>query len=504
MEKILRSYALTMERNMSTIKRLHLNKVLLALLVLMVAIVGALLFVFLGSSSVTHSVVLTDDGYVPSSLTIKVGDKIRFESNRGEMHWPASNAHPSHLIYPEFDPLEPIKASGSWEFTFKKPGVWKFHDHLAPLYKGEVNVTDQNGETVATDCNSRENVALMQKCWQDMLAANLRSKGLDSTFELLAKIYETEPDFAPACHSSLHALGETGYAEFAAGREVKLTEKSAYCAFGFYHGFMEALLQDTGDPTIAQKFCESVRYELAGRASNAAGHCYHGIGHGMVDGEEERFTGSVEAIITKPLALCRSITDDERLVLRCATGVFNSLAIAYFDPRYGVSPNKEDPFDVCKMQTDKTYKTACYYEMNTLIMRLSDGDLLKSARYIDTLSEPEYDQYAVEAIASYAAYYDIYENTPLDYDGTAQFCLSLGGRKMPCIQGFVAGLLEHGKPGVEYREAFNFCEVERFSEEEKTFCFERLQGLASTMYTKEKSAEVCSLIDKRYKTTCSI
>ncbi len=501
MEEILRGHAFALERDMLTIKT-HIDKRLLAISAFMAAIVGSLLFIFFRPSSTTYSVMLTDEGYVPSALTIKAGDKIRFESERGEMHWPASNAHPSHLIYPEFDPLEPVAASSSWTFTFDKPGVWKFHDHLAPLYKGEVTVTDRNGNVVATDCDNRENVASMQKCWQDMLSANLKSKGLDSTFELLAKIYDTEPDFAPSCHGSLHTLGETGYAEFAAGREVKLTEKSAYCAFGFYHGFMEALLQDTGDPKIAQRFCESVRYELAGKASNAAGHCYHGIGHGMVDGEEERFTGSVEAIITKPLALCRSITDDERLVLRCATGVFNSLAIAYFDPRYKISPNKEDPFEVCKAQTDKTYKTACYYEMNTLVMRLSDGDLLKSAPFIAKLSEPEYDAIAVESTASYAAYYDIYEDTALDYDGTARFCSSLGRLKMPCIQGFVGGLLEHGRPGVEYKEAFKFCGVDELSGEEKAFCFERLQELASTMYTEEKSAEVCSLVDKRYKTTC--
>ncbi len=489
---------------MSKIKRLHIHKGLLSLVLFMVVVVGVLSFSYFDSPSALHLVVLTDDGYVPNTLQIKVGDKIRFVSERGEMHWPASNAHPSHLIYPEFDPLEPVAAGEAWEFTFKKPGSWKFHDHLAPLYKGEVIVTDKNGKAVAQDCDAQDNVALMQKCWQDMLAANLKSKGLDSTFELLAQIYETEPDFAPACHSGLHSLGEEGYKEFAAGREVKLTEKSAYCAFGFYHGFMEALLQDTGDPKLAQKFCESVRYELAGKASNAAGHCYHGIGHGMVDGEEERFTGSVEAIISRPLALCRSITENENLVLRCATGVFNSLAIAYFDPRYGVSPNKEDPFDVCKALTDKTYKKACYYEMNTLIMRLSDGDLLKSAQYIAKLTETDYDEFAVESIASYAAYYDIYKETPLDYDGTAQFCLSLDHLKLPCIQGFVAGLLEHGKPGVEYKEAFAFCEGSGLSEDEKSFCFKRLQDLSSTMYTKEKSKEVCLLIDKRYNVPCNI
>lgn len=85
---------------------------------------------------------LTANGFVPAESTIKAGETVTFVTDLGKQFWPASNLHPTHLLYPEFDPKQPIAPNASWSFTFTKAGSWKFHDHLAPYYTGTINVSE--------------------------------------------------------------------------------------------------------------------------------------------------------------------------------------------------------------------------------------------------------------------------------------------------------------------------------------------------------------------------
>ena len=94
------------------------------------------------ATGVMHEIVLTDDGYVPKESTITVGDTVVFRNETDHPFWPASNLHPSHRDYPEFDPREPVLADETWSFTFGQVGEWKFHDHLAPYYTGVIVVSE--------------------------------------------------------------------------------------------------------------------------------------------------------------------------------------------------------------------------------------------------------------------------------------------------------------------------------------------------------------------------
>ena len=58
-----------------------------------------------------------------------------------DFHWPASNIHPTHALYSEFDSLKPIVQGESWTFTFTKTRKWNFHDHLRANKGGIVIVT---------------------------------------------------------------------------------------------------------------------------------------------------------------------------------------------------------------------------------------------------------------------------------------------------------------------------------------------------------------------------
>ena len=87
-------------------------------------------------------ITLTKDGFKPSEVTIAKGTTVLFKTTTGNLYWPASNLHPSHLIYAELDPQEPISPADTWSFTFDKAGEWKFHDHLSPYFTGTITVTE--------------------------------------------------------------------------------------------------------------------------------------------------------------------------------------------------------------------------------------------------------------------------------------------------------------------------------------------------------------------------
>ncbi len=78
--------------------------------------------------------------FSPSTVSVKNGDIIIFKNNSKVDFWPASNPHPLHTDYPEFDPKKPVGAGKTFEFKFIKVGTWKFHDHLNPAVRGVVVV----------------------------------------------------------------------------------------------------------------------------------------------------------------------------------------------------------------------------------------------------------------------------------------------------------------------------------------------------------------------------
>jgi len=81
-------------------------------------------------------------GFEPSSLTVEKGTTVIFRNDELKDRWPASDPHPAHDMYPEFDPKVPIKSADQWLFVFDKVGEWKFHDHLYPEFQGTIKVVE--------------------------------------------------------------------------------------------------------------------------------------------------------------------------------------------------------------------------------------------------------------------------------------------------------------------------------------------------------------------------
>jgi len=94
---------------------------------------------------------ITDDGFVPETLCVRRGASIHFRNETKERRWPASNLHPTHTVYSEFDPKQALASGVSWEFVFERPGIWEFHDHLSPFMTGTILVMEDGRATAGSE-----------------------------------------------------------------------------------------------------------------------------------------------------------------------------------------------------------------------------------------------------------------------------------------------------------------------------------------------------------------
>ncbi|OGZ44908.1 MAG: hypothetical protein A3C84_00975 [Candidatus Ryanbacteria bacterium RIFCSPHIGHO2_02_FULL_48_12] len=108
--------------------------------VLLLILGGAFVYAHVRSLPAGPTIRMTKNGFEPEEVTIQKGMRVTWVNEDSVPRWPASNLHPTHGIYPEFDPLEGIPPGASWSFVFDRVGSWRFHDHLLPQMKGTVYV----------------------------------------------------------------------------------------------------------------------------------------------------------------------------------------------------------------------------------------------------------------------------------------------------------------------------------------------------------------------------
>lgn len=337
-------------------------------------------------------------------------------------------------------------------------------------------------------------------CWRQVLDKTLTEQGLPASFETLAKLYDTEPDFVSECHSYTHDLGEKAYQMFARHENIEMTPKASYCGYGFYHGFMETLLHSGGTIKQAQDFCAYTDVQLSAYGAKANIACYHGIGHGAVDGSDPRAWGDPGKLIEPGLKICRTISTLPSQIDQCGTGVFNSLAIALNANLYNLH-SSEDPYKICLYQ-DKDFKKACYEQMNTRAQALSKGNFDVAAQFVINIPDKKYSTIAMEQLAPTMIITKVGQNN--NYGSEVKTCRSLPKYlEMPCINGLAGGMLEFGKPDFEYVEALSFCDSLASDEAEQKSCYGYVISNSTVLYSSEKARQICSMIDSKYRTACN-
>lgn len=84
-------------------------------------------------------VTLTSSGFLPVSLTVKVGTKVTFINKTGTSATVDSDPHPVHTSYPSLN-MGGFKDGETLTFTFDKAGTYGYHNHLKATQKGTIVV----------------------------------------------------------------------------------------------------------------------------------------------------------------------------------------------------------------------------------------------------------------------------------------------------------------------------------------------------------------------------
>jgi len=468
----------------------------------LLVVLGAILFlgVLVGMYSIPekNTITLKDDGFHPRTLTIKVGETVTFKNNRAKYYWPASDFHPTHNDYPDFDPKEPIQPKATWSYTFSEPGTYNYHDHLAAYYFGMIVVTDASGNT-ADGCSGG---ASSMKCWQNEIFLALTKSGVDGAYKVVLRLYDEEPNFAGACHTITHNLGLASYQFYRSDPKTILSPQAMSCAAGFYHGFMEGYLGATGDIMGAANVCDRIGEEISDETPDARLQCYHGIGHGSIETAvaSAGVFESVDGVIASSLTMCEEASTgvDERY--RCVSGVYNAIANFYIVGQYGLSLKDSDPLLVCSRQKEE-YKEACYGNMNSMAMEKMDRDLRKAFAYILTIPDEAYRAVAVRYLGGLAAGQG--RETPSAATMAANCRVLPESYRLDCIKGFSHGLLEHGTPEKEHEGALAFCKAEALSEDERNACYEYVLGTLRGWYIEPRADAICASVEPSLQHLCA-
>lgn len=437
-----------------------------------------------------HTITLTKQGFTPKEITINIGDEVVFKTKADRNFWPASDLHPTHGIYSEFDSKEPIASGDSWKFIFTKSGRWRYHDHLFPNTGGVVNVIEKGKifelpKYLLADCSRLSEPAV---CWNEILEQTIKKQGLKEAWAIVDSLYKSQLKFSQDCHGYTHKLGQESYELFVNKQEIPLGTETSYCGYGFYHGFMEEMLANSPNFEEAKGFC---KYASGKVSETLADACYHGLGHGAMAlsvGITSNY-GQVELVLKKAKEVCSLATDSPLTFSRCMSGVFMEMGEYLATEQYGLKPDKINPFSICETQNFEEVKMPCFAQLYVLLASLSGGDFAKAAKFVEKIKE---DKYAVESIQTLAG---VIKNQ----DGL-KVCHSLQARLRPyCVSGLALGKIMASKPGEEYEQALVVCSEKSLDTKESFACYNLILDHAFRLYGENKKQEICGKILKGFK-----
>ncbi len=335
---------------------------------------------------------MSETGYNPENLEIVEGDTVVFENVGKEAHWPASNIHPTHSIYPEFDPQKPIEPGKSWSFTFARAGQWKFHDHLFPQFTGSIVMKKNSTQTKGFVASMTELIRRVLRIFGvSFLTSNSTKNKASQRYnpnisEIAPEIFKDEAalfsyvkKYGPAkttkylheltslygdCHQPAHKAGRFSYEIF---NEKAFQKCGSECHSGCYHGATEAYFRDHG----TQNLTENLKVMCISELNPFFSHqCIHGIGHGLMAWSNYD--------INEALRNCDLLAQKKD---SCYTGVFMENIVGGLAKEDGHQTKylNADPQFPCTIVEEK-YKGACYFYQTSRMVQLFKGDFAQVAK----------------------------------------------------------------------------------------------------------------------------
>ena len=358
---------------------------------------------------------MTAGGFEPAAVEIHAGEAVTFVNEDARKHWPASNIHPTHTVYPGtsidkcgtaegagmFDACRGLAQGESFTVELSVPGKWKFHDHLHAQYAGTVSVLGTSTEAKALEepflpavkhaavkmwwklqgfaaalfggrqayADRTDVFALIDGKDEGALERFLTIAGPSPTLgRLLAQSEEGGRD----CHQEAHQLGRAAYGIFGA---AVFSDGEAACHSGFYHGAMERFLSSEGTDNLAENITELCD---AFKTSFGNFECLHGVGHGVMAYESYD--------LPRALMTCKEL-GDSFAQHSCYGGVFMENAMAAGGngaiPGHETKWLSDDPHFPCSALPDglQDARYECYQMQTSQMLKLNGYDFAEAARW---------------------------------------------------------------------------------------------------------------------------
>ena len=364
---------------------------------------------------------MDENGFDPKSITIQQGQAVIFENRGKRARWPASNIHPTHEIYSEFDPKKSVWPGENWEFTFQKPGIWKMHDHNEPQFGGTVTVTADetqksagatvmpekkgfwakffgffsslfrhkkpatpplttSAQTAGSPQTTKEIltpnlqkdtqkfssiVKDSKEIWSNdsALLAYIKKYGVKQTFTQLEKL---EKNGVGDCHQTAHRAGRMSFDTYGTG---VFKDCTLACHSGCFHGATEEYFKKYGSEDL-EKNINTVCADTAGN-SFYNHQCLHGIGHGLLAWTNYE--------LPEALKTCDLLTQGQG---SCWTGAFMENIVAELagsnKTDHVTKYKSSDPHFPCTIVEEK-YKDSCYFLQTSRMMQMYGVDFKKIA-----------------------------------------------------------------------------------------------------------------------------
>lgn len=438
----------------------------------------------------TPMVVLSNDGFTPKRLDVSEGQLVRFVNNSDERMWIASNIHPTHEIYPEFDTKQPISSGGDWVFNFKINGFWRYHNHMSPENGGIVVVSGGTPRKIKPLVIEKPNLDFkIPKSPAPTDYINLfkndksllhwiKEYGPAATVETLSNGQEfIEID----CHQRAHDLGRYAYEIYGA---YAFALASHQCQAGSLHGSTEALFRDRGTANL-----EADVAALCSNTPNRFFHhqCVHGVGHGLL-----AWT-SYELPDTLPMCdQLKTKLDRES----CYSGVFMENIVGGLSGGMGHITEylSDDPHYPCNT-LEKRYISPCYYYQTSRMIQLFNRDFKKLA---SACSQSPDDAHR-NCFLSMGR--DVGQETRGDPKASIELCGYVIGidNRASCIEGAVQDRFwDIGGAN----EAMALCNLVK-EEASKTGCYNVIIQRGANLFANNDSFHSwCRKVEKRYLSWC--
>ncbi len=256
-----------------------------------------------------YEVIYTDAGYQPDVLEVPLGSRVAFRNTSDIPMLTASDPHPLHSDFSQFDSRRAYDKGDAYIFRFNTAGTFGYHNHEKSNHRGIIRVVGPANSSPNID-KTKEG----QRAVRDKYLVMLNQNDPSSIFTMIDAI-EANGALARDCHDMSHDLGHRAYELFGFSGAMTFsnparlghTSVDDICAGGYMHGILEEVflhqpqLRDQPGP-----ICASI--PKVNRDS-----CFHGVGHGLMFVNERNVPASLNH--------CRSL-ELQLDMLRCFEGVW--------------------------------------------------------------------------------------------------------------------------------------------------------------------------------------